>query len=148
MQMVLIDKDLWDIVASDEVGEDDKTKDRKALATICLSVKDTELVHVQSCKTSAEAWQKLAEVYETKGLARKLYLRRRFFTIQLNEGQGMQEHINKVTTLAEQLEAIGAPVSDEDIAMTLLCSLPPSYENFLVTLESQADNLTVEFVRA
>jgi hypothetical protein len=29
----------------------------------------------------------------------------------------MQDHINKVTTLAEQLEVIGAPVNDDDIAM-------------------------------
>ena len=32
----------------------------------------------------------------------------------------MQEHINNTTTLAEQLKAIGALVTDEDIAMTFL----------------------------
>ena len=156
MQMVLVDKDLWDIIeGSGEEPEEEsserkswKVRDRKALATICLSVKDSELVHVRTCKTSAEAWKKLAEVYETKGLARKLFLRRKFFTIQLQERDSMQQHINKVMTLAEQLEGIGAPVNDEDIAMTLLCSLPESYENLIIALESRADDLTAEFVQA
>lgn len=155
--MVLIDKDLWNVVeasekdskaaASSKDGDDLAAKDKKALATICLSIKDSELVHVRTCKTSAEAWKKLGEVYETKGLARRLFLRRKFFTIQLQEGESMQEHINKVTTLAEQLEAIGATISDDDIAMTLLCSLPESYESLLVALESRTDNLTAEIVR-
>jgi len=60
----------------------------------------------------------------------------------------MQQYINKVITLAEELEGIEAPVSDEDIAMTLLCSLPESYENLIVALESRADDLTAEFVQA
>lgn len=155
MQMILVDKELWDVVERSEVesveggSKDNKwiVKDKKALATICLSVKDSELVHVRSCKTSAEAWKKLEEVYETKGLARRLFLRRKFFTAQLQDGESMQEHINKVTTLSEQLEAIGAKISDEDIAMTLLCSLPQSYENLIVALESRADSLTAEIVR-
>ena len=87
--MVLVDKDLWDVVdgSEEEPQEEEeqqkswKVRDKKALATICLSVRDTQLVHVRSCKTAAEAWRKLAEVYETKGLARKLFLRRKFFTI-------------------------------------------------------------------
>ena len=63
MQIVLIDKDLWDIIdSSEEEPEEEgdekkkwKVKDKKALTTICLSVKDTELVYVRICKTAAEA---------------------------------------------------------------------------------------------
>ena len=40
------------------------------------------------------------------------------------------------------------PVSDEDIAMTLLCSLPELYENLIIALKSRADDLTAEFVQA
>ena len=95
--MILIDKDLWDIVDGSEeepVEEEEgkkawKVRDKKALATICLSVKDSELVHVKTCRTATEAWKKLAEVYEIKDLARKLFLWRKFFTIQLQEGESM-----------------------------------------------------------
>jgi hypothetical protein len=154
MRMVLEDKDLWDIVDGSEerpAGDAGKLWDkraRKALATIALSLKDSELVHVRQCKDPKEAWMKLSEVYETKGLANRLFLRRKFFTAQFLDGDSMQSHINKVNTMAEQLEAIGAPVSSDDIAMTLLCSLPESYDNLIVALESRADDLTVEFVTA
>ena len=155
IQMVLIDKEIWDVVDGSEAPPKEEkelklwnAKDKKALATICLTVKDSELVHIRSCTSSAEAWKKLAEVYETKGLARRLYLRRKFFTAQLQDGTAMQAHINKIMMLAEQLDAIGAGVSDEDIAMTLLCSLPESYENLIIALESRADGLTSEFVRS
>ena len=63
-----------------------------------------------------------------------------------------QEHINKVTTLAEQLEAIGAPISDEDIAMTLLCSLSESYDNLIIAVQmtfllSLSDHILQEEIR-
>src|SRR5579862_5076644 len=92
MQMVLVDKELWDIVDGSETAPPEnqadqlkawKGKDKKALATICLSIKDSELVHVRSCVTSKDAWAKLGEVHENKGLARRLYLRRALFSAQL-----------------------------------------------------------------
>lgn len=113
IRMVLIDKELWGVVGGSEARpqENDgawKKKDEKALATICLTIKDSELVHVRSCTTSADAWKKLGEVYETKSLARRLFLKRKLFTSRLEDGESMQEHINKITTLAEQLNAIDA----------------------------------------
>jgi gag-polypeptide of LTR copia-type/Domain of unknown function (DUF4219) len=156
IRMVLIDKELWDVVdgSEEEPTTSNATKTKawqkmndKALATISLSVKDSELVHIRTCKKATEAWKKLAEVYEAKGLVRRLFLRRKFFSVRLQDGKSMQDHINEIMTLAEQLDAIGATVSDEDIAMTFLCSLPDSYENLIVALESRADNLTAEFVR-
>ena len=43
---------------------------------------------------------------------------------------------------------MGAKVSEEDQVATLLCSLPDSYDNLIVALESRADNLTLEFIIA
>jgi gag-polypeptide of LTR copia-type len=59
----------------------------------------------------------------------------------------MQDHINKVMTLAEQLEAIGTAVSDDGIARTFLCSLPESCKNPVIALESHADDLSAELIR-
>ena len=60
----------------------------------------------------------------------------------------MMEHISRVKDLADQLAAIDAPVSEDDVVTTLLSSLPPSYDNLIIALESRADDLTVEFVTA
>ena len=41
----------------------------------------------------------------------------------MEEGNGTRKHINKVKTLAEQLDAVGAPFSEDDLVITLLGSL-------------------------
>jgi transposase InsO family protein len=65
----------------------------------------------------------------------------------LQEGDSMREHINKVREMADQLEAIGAPVSDNDVAMTLFCSLPATYMPLINSLESLPEkDLTADFV--
>lgn len=116
MQMVLEDKDLWGIVAGDEVepveeGTTDtqrrqfQRRARKALATICLSLGDEQLALVRSATTAKEAWSKLEGHYEIKSLANKLFLRKKYFTMTMVESDTMTEHV-KLKSLAEQLEAI------------------------------------------
>ena len=79
--MILEDKDLWEVTAGTEArpeGVDEglawDKQARKALAIICLSLKDSELAHVRKCKTSKEAWDQLSQIYETKSLLNKLVL--------------------------------------------------------------------------
>ncbi|KAG3137143.1 hypothetical protein PC128_g25792 [Phytophthora cactorum] len=66
----------------------------------------------------------------------------------MDEGDDVLEHINKVKTLAEQLDAVGAPVSEDDLVITLLASLSESYQFLITALESRADSLTWELVTA
>ena len=60
MEMLLIKNGLWDVVRSnatpDESGRAEwKRQDDKARAIICLSVDDTQLVHVRKAKTAKES---------------------------------------------------------------------------------------------
>ncbi|KAG6616434.1 gag-pol polyprotein [Phytophthora cinnamomi] len=64
------------------------------------------------------------------------------------EGDDVLEHINKIKTLAEQLDAVGAPVSEDDLVITLLASLSESYQFLITSLESRADSLTWELMTA
>src|SRR5690349_11415352 len=81
IQMILDEKDLMDIVTGvekrpeepaepvDTVEKKELLKDykaydkraKKALATICLSLGDSQIAHVRSCKTANEAWLKLKD---------------------------------------------------------------------------------------
>lgn len=60
----------------------------------------------------------------------------------------MIDHINQMKSLADQLEAIDAPVQEDDLVTTLLCSLPEQYKNLITALESRAGDLSMEFVVA
>ncbi|KAG6590627.1 gag-pol polyprotein [Phytophthora cinnamomi] len=138
MAMVLEERDLWEVTSGEIKLEHcattlDQTtfkrKSRKALAIICLAMEDSQLPLVRSAKDAYDAWSKLEGHFEKKSLANKLFLRRRFFTTMMAEGDDVLEHINKIKTLAEQLDAVGAP--------------------FLITaLESRADSLSWELVTA
>ena len=66
MQMLLEDKDLWEIVEGtttrpsdeEEAKKYDKSQ-RKALLTIVTHVSDQQASHLKKCKTGKEAWEKL-----------------------------------------------------------------------------------------
>jgi hypothetical protein len=157
MQMVLEERDLWDVVSGEVkleqcVTEADqvvfKRKSRKAMATICLAMEDSQLPLVRSASGAHDAWSRLEDHFEKKSLANKLFLRRRFFTTMMEEGDDVLGHINKLKTLAEQLDAVGAPVGEEDLVITLLGSLSESYQFLITALESRADTLTWELVTA
>uniref|UniRef100_A0AAV1T0V2 CCHC-type domain-containing protein n=1 Tax=Peronospora matthiolae TaxID=2874970 RepID=A0AAV1T0V2_9STRA len=64
----------------------------------------------------------------------------------MGEGDDVLEHINRLKTLAEQLDAVGAPVSEDDLVITLLASLSESYQFLITALESRADSLSWELV--
>uniref|UniRef100_A0AAV1TRW2 Uncharacterized protein n=1 Tax=Peronospora matthiolae TaxID=2874970 RepID=A0AAV1TRW2_9STRA len=155
MPMVLEERDLWE-VPSVEVKLEHcinvmdqstfKSKSRKALAIICLAIEDSQLPLVRSAIVAYEAWSRLEGHYEKNSLANKLFLRRRFFTTMMDEGVAVLEHINKLKTLAEQLDAVGAPVSEDDLVITLLGSLSDSYQFLITALESRAESLSWELV--
>jgi len=61
----------------------------------------------------------------------------------------MQSHINVLCDLAEQMAAIGAEIKDDELAITLLCSLPERFNSLVTSLESRpADEITFDFVSA
>ena len=85
--------------------------------TICLEVSDSILATVRSCDTAKSVWDKLASVFESKGLVNRLFMRRKLLTMKMSEGDALGAHINSIKTLSEQLAAIGAQISEEDLVM-------------------------------
>ena len=52
----------------------------------------------------------------------KLYLRRKLFTVQLKEGQSIEQHITCLKEIAEELESIKAGVTEDDLVLIILGS--------------------------
>ena len=159
MEMVLASMDLWEIVEETEEppskdGDAKEIKEynrraKKALSIISLSLVNSQLAHIKHCKGPAEAWKALCNVHETKSLSNILFVRRKFFTIKMQEGDDLMDHINHVKELADQLTSFEVPVREEDIVMTLLESLPSSFDNLIIALETlRLKDLTMEFVTA
>src|SRR5450631_1639278 len=78
-----------------------------------------------------------------------LFIRRKFFTIKMDEGVDILDHINKVKSLADQLTCLEVPMKEEDVVMTLLDSLPPSFDHLITALETRPmKELTLDFITA
>ena len=60
----------------------------------------------------------------------------------------MTEHINKLKTISEHLEALDDAVLEKDLVMILISSLPEDYNNLITTLETlPEEKLTWDYVR-
>ena len=155
--MLLIGKDLWKIVNGSEVIDEDATAEEKrnfkkrenrTIATVCLSVSTNLQNYIRSVETGKEAWDSLANYFQQKTLSRNIQLRRKLYSMKLEKGCDMVEHINAVKTIAEHLEAIGDSIAEHDLVIILISILNDEF-NFLITaLETIAeDTLTWAYVR-
>ena len=63
-------------------------------------------------------------------LVKVLSLVNHFLSTKMNEGASVNEHINKLTVLAEELKIAGYPFQKEVQVMVALNSLPYLWEQF------------------
>jgi len=149
LQMVLKARKLWKYVDGSVVGGDAKSQelDQDAFSQIALTVSDGVVGHIRNAKSAREAWLKICSVFEQKGLSSQIFLRRKLINVKLDESQSMQTHINKIRELANQLEAIGDPVRDRELAIIILSSLPEKFNALIISLEARPpDEITFDSV--
>lgn len=144
MKSLLITMDYWSVVdsvcpttATKEEKESRIALDMKALATITLSIKPSELIHVKKCKTAREAWLRLGSIYITKDPARKVTLFKRLVRFKIQEGSSFTQQMNEFTSLVESLKEIDITIPEDFVSIVLLCSLPEDYESFVIAVESR-----------
>jgi hypothetical protein len=124
---------------SEEVARADyNEKEMKVFALFCEHLTDVQLTHIQYYDNAKSAWEVLCDVHEAKTIGNKLFLRRRFFTIKMQEGNDMLAHINMVKTLVDQLCSVEMNIMDENVYMVLFMSLFPSFDNLVTSLESMS----------
>jgi hypothetical protein len=64
----------------------------------------------------------------------------------MQEGDDMLVHINMVKALTDQLHSIEMNITNEDVYMVLLMSLPPSFDNLITSLKSMSINVDLQFI--
>ena len=138
MRMLLIGKDLWEIVSGGEVlaqGAPEKERiafrkrDNRAHSIICLAINSDLKIYVRGTKNSKEAWDALENHFEEKTLSKIILYRRKLYSARMLEGKSMTDHLNNLKTIAEHLEALEDPVRERELVMILLSSLPEEYNN-------------------
>lgn len=155
-RMALMKEGLWGIVNGTEKAppeeEADKyskfvTKRDRALALVVLSVDPSLLYLLGDPQDPVEVWKKLSDHFQKKSWANKLELRRRLYSLRLNEGDPVQEHIRKMTEVFEELAVVGDPLKEEDQVIHLLASLPEAYDMLVTALEANVDVPQMDVVK-
>lgn len=119
--------------------------DEKAQSTICLSVEDSQIVHICNCTSAKAMWDELRKVHERANLSNKLYLLRKLYQSKLQADEDMQGYIRRTLELVERLRGIGQETTDFQVAALLLSGLPESYEALVTALDARPDDdLTLE----
>lgn len=152
MKNVLVHCDLWKytngtIVKAENASAADiaawNTKDEKSLATIILSCKSSQLIHIKNCVTSLEAWQRLKELYQPTGPSRKVSLFKQLIRIKFAHGQTMSGYLNSFCDIIDKLKEVEIKIPEEVLSIILLCSLPDSYESFTIAIETRDEMPTM-----
>ena len=145
MKMVLMVKDLWEIVDGTEVKPDDAKeaaawtkKSQKALAHISLSLSATQQHHILDCTTAKEAWDILQKLYEGKGRNRKFLLMEQLFKFNMdNRETTMEVYLRSMKDKISELAAIGVTL-DKEVKLALIFNgITERFRYLVVSLEQQ-----------
>ena len=84
----------------------------------------------------------------TKSLGNKIRLKERLYTFRMAEGTPVQKHLNEFNSILFDLESLDVKFEDEDKAILLVVSLPPSFKHFKeIMLYSNSNTISFEDVK-
>src|SRR5438045_8915119 len=95
---------------------------------------------------TSDAWKKLEELYSGKSLTNRLYLKKRLYNLQMNEGTPVKQYLDVFNSIIMDLGNIDIKVESEDLALIVLCLLPASYETFVDTFLYGKDTISLDDV--
>ena len=130
-------------------------KDARARAKICLSIHTDLIRFVRSTKTAKQAWDSLSEVFEEKGVHRRIALLYELFDIKHENCGSLQKYTMEFKDMVTKIDETGKPVEEELAAALLLCNLKAEYkwhrqliERTCTTKTGKAETLPFEVVVA
>lgn len=138
--------ELWSVVCGrlikSENGSEEQNarfdaKDEKAVASIMLCIKPSQINNVKHCQGALEAWNKFKEIHTPKGPACRIHLFKQLLYLKMGANDSIGTHVNSFFDIVEKLQEIEITVPDEMFAIILLSSLNESFENFVVAIESR-----------
>ena len=135
MQALLWSKELGE--ALEDAAHAGSTK-AKGLLIMC--VEDQHLPTIMAADSAAYAWEALANLYRQHSTARLLQLKRELATLKKRADEDVAEYVARARNVANQIEATGQDVDEDNILHSVLSGLPSKYD-MVRTIMTTADEL-------
>ncbi|KAJ7319972.1 hypothetical protein JRQ81_019483 [Phrynocephalus forsythii] len=145
----LIQQDLWDIVNNPPARFDsnDVEKNQRALSTIILCLEDSQLPLVRKLESAQHCWRTLREAHVRSTVSSQVTLTRQLYRMQLETGQGVTKHLDKMVHLLMQLQEAALEFTELHKVFIVLSSLDASFDVLATTMESvPREQLTMAFL--
>ena len=114
-----------------------ENNDAKARSDFILAICSSKLKQIKNCTTSKEIWDKLHNVYQSKGPARKATLLKSLILLKLKNGEDMRDHLHSFFDIVDKLQEMELEINDDLLTILLLYSVPDEYESFGIAIETQ-----------
>jgi hypothetical protein len=104
------------------------------------------MVHLTGAVTAKEMWDQLKLVKESRGQQGIYTWRHKLYRTFASETKDIPAHIIELKQIQENLHLMGSVVPDMDFRTILMGSLPPSWETFVVTHQSNPTMTSHELI--
>ncbi|RVW71084.1 Retrovirus-related Pol polyprotein from transposon RE1 [Vitis vinifera] len=121
--------------------------DRMILSWIYSSLTPEIMGQIVGYQSSHAAWFALERIFSASSRARVMQLRLEFQTTRKGS-LTMMEYILKLKSLADNLAAIGEPVTDRDQILQLLGGLGADYNSIVASLTAREDEMSLHSVHS
>ena len=89
-------------------------------------------------------WEKLGTLYQSKSLVNKLFQQKKLYNLRMKTRDSVREHLNAFNTVVSQLSSVDIKNSDEDKCISLLCSLPYSWDSLVIAIGRNTTTLNFD----
>ncbi|KAB5552909.1 hypothetical protein DKX38_010220 [Salix brachista] len=119
-------------------------KDQTVLGWIISSLSPAVVSTIYGLETSRLAWQALGARFAAPSTSRISLIKRKLQSLQQGSMQ-CQEFLDAVKALADELSAVGKPVEDSDLILSVLKGLNSSFHSFVTTYMLMAKEKSMSF---
>lgn len=129
---------------TEPVTETDTDKLQKCKSILCLCVETKLYVHIMDATSASQVWKKFKELYEDKGMTRKIGLLRNLIGTKLSDCDNMQGYVNTLLDYFNKINAIDFKITDDWKTAILLSGLTDDFKPFIMSIEASETSLKAE----